>query len=369
MVIVFFDSTENFISSKSAGNTKINLLAQEFLSLKDKVYIIEFTNEACVSKEINGIKYIPYLYSRSLKKRIGNYLSTYRQLTKHSKEDVIIITSSIRITNIGFFIMAKFCSNIKLCYLFHEWHWAVNNSFINRFIGLCFDSLLGFLCNAILPISTFLFDKSIKFRKPIYKVPIVAKFPFFNIGIDVHKQYFIYCGHSNYRRVIDIVLLAFSKIDRNNVELILVLYGNQDNICKLNNLIHKNKIRRVRILQGLPDKELHSLYSGAIALLAPLDEKNIQDKARFSQKIAEYLSSGRPIITVNVGDISHYFTHLKNAYIADSFSPDSFAELMNLALNDPILSGEIGYNGYLLGRNNFSVESVVKGLRTFLSSI
>ena len=58
------------------------------------------------------------------------------------------------------------------------------------------------------------------------------------------------------------------------------------------------------------------------------DEKSLQDRARFSQKIAEYLMAQRPIITVDTGDIPYYFTHGKNAYILKTLSVEQLGGVL-----------------------------------------
>ena len=78
----------------------------------------------------------------------------------------------------------------------------------------------------------------------------------------------------------------------------------------------------------------------------------MQDKARFSQKIAEYIGSQRPIITNNVGEIPYYFMNEKSALIVN-YTSEAFAEGMIKLIQDPYLADKIGNEGYNIGIQHF----------------
>jgi glycosyltransferase involved in cell wall biosynthesis len=90
-------------------------------------------------------------------------------------------------------------------------------------------------------------------------------------------------------------------------------------------------------------------------LLLPL-RNTIQDKARFPFKISEYLASGRPIITSDVGVISEYFIDNENALICIPDDIDSFVEKLNYVIFNSYAANEIGNKGYLLGKNYFNKD-------------
>ena len=125
---------------------------------------------------------------------------------------------------------------------------------------------------------------------------------------------------------------------------------------------------KVQIYNQIPYDELMSLYKNADGLLIPLQD-TIQDKARFSQKIAEYLSTQNPIITNNIGDIKMYFKDRYNAYIAKSYTKEAFAEIMSEIIQNPNEAKEIGKKGYKTGLNNFDNIRVCKDLSNFISTL
>ena len=95
----------------------------------------------------------------------------------------------------------------------------------------------------------------------------------------------------------------------------------------------------------------------------------MQDKARFPHKIGEYVASGNPIITTNVGEIGHYFQHKKTALISDEYKASSFMKLMKYVLDNPAEAKKIGENGKELGLKEFNYLNQGQKLKSFLQSI
>ena len=363
MEIVFFDSTTAFLLKNSASNTKVKIMVEAF---QEKC-------ETLVIDNLNGISYIPdnkikngiqcvYFPSKNI---LRNYYKAYKHLKK--TDTPFIITSSARLSNIVFFIILRLLMKFKLLYLFHEYHSSLETNKLNKGKGYIFDNTFAYICNAILPISEYLTVKSLKFNKPIFKVPILYQYDNALTKIETANKSFTYCGHIGYRRVIDIIIQAFVKLNIKDTELNMILYGADNEIKALHSELIKYK--NIRIIQNLSNKDLQSLYKKSTALLIPLDEKNEQDKARFSQKIAEYLASGRPIITVNVGEIPFYFEDMKNAFICKSLSPENITEKMKFCLDNKEICDTVGYNGYLLGREKFESSKCIEQLYHFLQKI
>jgi hypothetical protein len=89
---------------------------------------------------------------------------------------------------------------------------------------------------------------------------------------------------------------------------------------------------------------LLSLYRTAAALLAPL-WNNERSLTRYPNKLAEYLASGRPVITCAVGEVADLLTDQTNAYVAIPGDMQDFAAKMYQVIADPTKAGAIGANG------------------------
>ena len=130
-------------------------------------------------------------------------------------------------------------------------------------------------------------------------------------------------------------------------------------LCKIAmDIVAKKMEHEILIKRKLPYKELLRLYSDAIALIIPLDPDSEQDKARFSQKIAEYTSSKTPIITNWVGEIPYYFHQGKDVVIAQDYSEKGFSDVFLWCLSHKQELLEIGYHGYQIGKENFNYKKM-----------
>lgn len=272
------------------------------------------------------------------------------------------------------FIIVAFMGIIlgyKRSTLFHEWHIGIKHT--NHFWKIeayLKDKTFGYFLNAIFPIGHYLQQKALKFQKPMLLVPVLASF---ERKIDNHtkKNHFTFCGHATYLIRNQIVLDAFEKVIKTHpsIKLILILVGTETQKGEIKKILHnKNIANSVDIKSKIPQDELYSIYDSSLGLLIPLDPNSLQDKARFSQKIAEYTASHRPIITSNVGEIPYYFKNNESAIIVP-FTPEGYAKGM-LSLIENINNSEvIGENGYKVGLHYFNYKKVGKQIKKFISNL
>ena len=129
----------------------------------------------------------------------------------------------------------------------------------------------------------------------------------------------------------------------------------------------KELSERIVIKSKLPYKDLTNEYLNAKALLIPLDPNYEQDEARFSQKIAEYLSSKSPIITNNVGEIKYYFND--DEIIKCDFNENSFAKSFARVEENNERAKKIGLKGYERGLKEFDYRYLGKGMYDFCNNI
>lgn len=241
-----------------------------------------------------------------------------------------------------------------------EWDLGMNyKRQIDKLNARILDRWYGSLVSLILPISHFLEEKSERFHKPVFLLPVLGSFSRISDVSEV-QPHFTYCGHIGYLLRNKLVLEAFKKVLEQNhdARLVLVLSGNEQNFRDIESLLKKEMLEEfVYVKSQLPQKELYALYDSSIALLVPLDPNNLQDKARFSQKIAEYLTSKRPIITSAAGEIPYYFKDNENGVIVP-FTSDGYCQGMLRVLNNRAKSDEIGLEGFKTGSKYFDYIKV-----------
>ena len=115
----------------------------------------------------------------------------------------------------------------------------------------------------------------------------------------------------------------------------------------------------------LPRNDLLELFKECNALLIPLFD-DIRSKARFPIKLGEYLLSGRPVVTNDVGDIPKFLKTKLNAYICEPGDPKAYADLIIEALSDPTQANDIGQRGKDIALQCFDYSIWVKNLSMFI---
>ena len=110
---------------------------------------------------------------------------------------------------------------------------------------------------------------------------------------------------------------------------------------------------------------LRACYRGATALLMPLwdDDRSI---SRLPNKMGEYLASGRPVITANIGDLTEFLVDNVNGYLSEPGSEPSFVERVIDVIRDPARADRIGAAGRKACLTHLDYRAHVKGLRGFV---
>ena len=109
---------------------------------------------------------------------------------------------------------------------------------------------------------------------------------------------------------------------------------------------------QVRLVGYLTRHELLGLYQEARALLIPLFD-DVRSKARFPTKTAEYMASGRPIITTCVGEMARRLSDGDNAFICRAGDAEEYGLRICAVLADKELAGRVGAAGREYARAHF----------------
>lgn len=370
--------TEGYPDNYSANNTKASFMSKGFNYLNHKTTILDNfigsknTRIMVNSQSVEGINY----YKLPRLNRITDIFRNIYLFNKILRKEYCNNESNILILGLPYYpVFPVLCllariQGYKVFALFHEWD--LEQNFKNKFLKLeayIRMNTFGYFLNGVLPISEFLVDKSKKFSKPILKLPILADFTDKTI-IYNNNNFFTYCGHAEYLIRNQELLKGFSKIINVNKDffLNLILIGKTDHFKILESLWEKFKIKdNIIVYNQISQEELFNIYSNSLGLIIPLNPKSIRDIARFSQKIAEYLSTKRPIITNNVGEINYYFENNVNAIIVD-YSSEGFYFGMKYLIDNRNVSSVIGENGFILGSEKFNVVENCKKLDFFFDN-
>lgn len=315
-----------------------------------------------------GINYV--MFPEVLHHNLLPNLTLYKNLLIKYRQDNRLNHIIIGMEYMPIFVYLAKCAKrvgYSTSTLFHEWHIGIQTKGILKSMHKYWQDLcFGYYIDAILPISHFLLQKSARFNKPTMLLPVLGYFDK-QLGGKIENR-FTYCADAGYLLRNQLILHAFKTIHDEYplVKLVLVLFGREIDLEKVRYLVRDmNILPNVIILTQISQEELSHIYASSIGLFMPLDPNSQQDVARFSQKIAEYLTSGRPMITSNVGEIPFYFEDCCNALIAD-YTPNAYAEKMRALVDNPTLGVTIGLKGYEVGKMNFDYRKNGEMLKSFL---
>lgn len=370
-------STEGYPLKFSANNSKSEFIA---LGLKENGCDVTITDTLLGTKEElsvksginNKIEYYIFPRKNIISSIIINtkMLSKILKSKKQKKDNYAIIGMTFYP---AYVITTIICMvyGYKRTALFHEWHIGMNNrSILAKLEAWIKDKTFGYFLNGIFPISHFLFEKAKKFHKPQLFVPVMASYNRNVTLYNSNKYNFTYCGHASYLLRNSIIIDAFRIVKEkyNSAQLTLILFGNEKQMQDVYAFIKSINIESINIKYQISQDELFNIYDTSLALLIPLDPNSIQDKARFSQKIAEYIGSKRPIITNNVGEILYYFKNEESAMIVD-YTKEDYSEAMIKLIKNQNLADQIGKKGFKIGINNFEYKKVSQNIISFLSQL
>lgn len=383
MNVVFLGCTQNYSYQFSAANTKVGFLC------------CGLNAAGCRTSVINGVggmkgqikpsnssspfihEIITYPYTDPLLGWIGNMRILKKDLQRlYIPDDInIVVLSNAYLYIYNAYVKLAHKLGYKVAVISHEWLPTVKRKYwIQNLNAKIYASTFGNKVEAILPISEYIIKKIEHFNKPYLKTPILGDFsnePKIQFSTD-ESTGFVYCVYAFYFRVISKILRAYKqyiKLSSAPLPLTLVLSGPEQAIDRIRKEIQALMLSdRVIIHSKVKYDELIQMYERANALIIPLDPDQEQDSARFSQKIAEYLSSGSPIISNDVGEIKNYFLHGENIFIAE-YTVEGFATAFKWIESNPIKARQIGYNGYTLGKKEFNLYSFSKKLISFFEKL
>ncbi len=170
-----------------------------------------------------------------------------------------------------------------------------------------------------------------------------------------------------YRDLIEFVIESMSIVwESHECDLVLTGFSSEDPRAAWlrDHPVYVAHQARIRVLGYVTAERLSDEYSMCSALLAPLSNEE-RSSMRFPSKIAEYLLSGRPVITSNIGDVGMYLTDGETALVAEPDDSAGFAARIIAVLENPGAASVIGEAGHALALKEFEVAQygeVVFGL-------
>ena len=153
-----------------------------------------------------------------------------------------------------------------------------------------------------------------------------------------------------------------------NLNLVLGGFCTKSEKYQIDQLISELKITsRVIVLDSLKREEIiRFIVHSHILVMAR--SKDLESKASFPSKLTEYLATGRPVITVNVGEISDYLVDGENSFIVEAGNSEELANKIEYVMSNYNYALEVAEKGKQLTGTvfnyNFQANRIVDFLRT-----
>lgn len=376
--IVFLDTALDYGYAFSATNTKTEFMARGLIECGASITILNglvgsnYVTERTVCRKEgfgdvitypkNGNQLVSWL------KNISNLREDLNSLFVKGNQNIVVLEApDYHIYKVYCYYARKY--GYKIVTISHEWLPTVTTTHpLRRPFRYLYTKTFGNSSDGILPISEYIIERIRHFNKPYLKVPVLAEFDQIverkNVG-----GYFLYCVYAAYKRAILPLVDAYVEFARDsklNNKLILVLGGGDSYVKVIEDFIKEKGYEDfVEIRRKVPYCELVELYRNALGLVIPLDPNSEQDQARFSQKIAEYVSSASPIISCKVGEVEYYFKDKESAVLCD-YSKSGFSKAFKWIAEHEEEARLIGKNGFEVGRKYFDYKTVGVQLYDFM---
>lgn len=389
MNIVIFGDLFSFPEGTAATN-RVYTFAKGFKENGANVYVVCFKNEyvPSIEGEKDGIKYYhafgQTVRSSSFLKRRYLYIKKYFTavkillgINKAEKVTAINIQTNLFLTHFLAWFMSRIVNARLIVESCEHPLRHFQKSRLKKIEGIIKFRTESCLADGILCISRFLMDFSKNHgisKSKLFLVPSTVDpsrftlkaekpFPFFYIGY--------FGGLTFYRDSVDTLLKAFSLLNKDNPEIHLVLGGfcSDDERKQLSDLIMDLKISpQVRLLEYLSREEIIN-YIVHADILAMVRSNDLEATASFPSKLTEFLVTGKPVVSVNVGEISDYIEDGINGYLVPPEDHIALANKLSYVIENYESATSVAQKGRKLTEEVFNYKFQAKRIIDFIHSL
>jgi glycosyltransferase involved in cell wall biosynthesis len=237
--------------------------------------------------------------------------------------------------------------------------------------------LLG--CKGVISITTFIADRYARYNISTFILPSIFDFsisdklsPFHLERGNIEDGFIVsYAGSCKLDDGFDILLESIRICVLQSCPVFLRVIGTDGlsgtakfyrKVCEQDETLKD----RVLFLGRVNDKEYYDLLYLSDCLTLPRPNSQVT-QAAFPTRLPEFLSTGRPVLTTNVPDISRYLIPEVHAEIVPANSAESLANGIVRLCKDRNRSEKMGLMGYQQALKVFNYKSYIDNLAVFLS--
>lgn len=223
------------------------------------------------------------------------------------------------------------------------------------------------------------FSQMVKNKVPVRIINMIVDPARFDLSDNTslsEGKYLAYCGDLNHQKDgVDILVKAFFRVLENAKippETRLLLIGDFSDAgfrSELMKLISANKYAGNVVITGKTDRARVPVLLSKAAALVLARPQSKQSEGGFPTKLGEYLSTGKPVIVTDVGEICNFLKDGINAFVAIPGDVNSFYDKISEVFNDYQNALRIAANGRKLVDNEFNYFKQAVILARFIGSL
>lgn len=389
MSYIIFGDLFTFPQGEAATN-RVHSYGKGLISNGTSVHVICFGNvyTEYMDGEADGILYYhPFGQTRKSRyfvvrtwKKVMKFIRTFqlvRRLNKQEKVDALIVYSGIPATFLFGWLMTRLMGSRLLQEVSEHPLRYYQEGWLRKKLGLVKLRVESALTDGILCISHFLINFYRERGFPEHRlilIPSTADPYRFNISVDrpLPYPYIGYFGGLSFQRDnVDLLVRAFARIAHKFPAMHLVMggpvHGNEKS--KIAELSSGLGIReRLNLLDYMPREEIIR-YIISSEILVMVRANDLKTQASFPSKLTEYLAAGKPVVSVNVGEISDYLSDGVNVHLVEPGDEETMAKKMEMILTCYDEALDTARRGRQLVYNVFNNKYQAKRINSFVQSL
>lgn len=126
-------------------------------------------------------------------------------------------------------------------------------------------------------------------------------------------------------------------------------------------------IREYIIFPGMVSVKDVPNYLGQCNVLVNPREKSVLSDSGFPTKIGEYLSTSKPVVTTNTGDLKNFFEDKRDIFYFESGDTERLKDLLIYIYNNESTSMQVATNGYKKAKKHLNYIESSKKLIDFIA--
>lgn len=194
--------------------------------------------------------------------------------------------------------------------------------------------------------------------------PIIQKYARAKLGVPQHTQLILFSGVAKYDQ--ELLAHIFVELMILNPQVRFMFIGS--NMPKFWNIVRTaHGEHHIRYEGFIPHEKMNLYLSSADICIFPYTNREI-NRARFPNKLGDYLAAGRPTVTNPTGDIKQLFLQYKIGLLA-SEDPKEFAKTIQKLLIRKKMRKEMGKTARLVSLSVLSWKKLATDLERFYLSV